>query len=56
MKDAKKYMRRWDFLYDEPETKPYQSLKDWIKEIKHVLYALLIILLLLITSYFLLMS
>lgn len=37
---------KWDFFYDENKGKPYQSLQDWFKEIKHLKYPSLIVLLL----------
>ena len=28
---------KWDFFYDEGLGKPYESMNDWYKEIKHLI-------------------
>jgi hypothetical protein len=28
---------KWDFFYDESEDKPYESIQDWYKDIKHLI-------------------
>ncbi|WP_157378343.1 hypothetical protein [Arenibacter latericius] len=28
---------KWDFFYDEDDGKPYESIHDWYKEIKHLI-------------------
>ena len=37
---------KWHFFYDENDEEPYQSLNDWCKEIKHLVYPLIIMVLL----------
>jgi len=28
---------KWDFFYDEDDGKPYKSIHDWYKDIKHLI-------------------
>ena len=33
---------KWNFFYDEGEGKPYESFKDWLKEIKHLVWPMIL--------------
>ncbi|WPR75944.1 hypothetical protein [Algoriphagus sp. NG3] len=28
---------KWDFFYDEDDSKPYESFEDWYKDIKYLI-------------------
>ena len=29
---------KWDFFYEEDEGKPYESIHDWYKDIRHLIF------------------
>ncbi|MFD2033805.1 hypothetical protein ACFSKL_03330 [Belliella marina] len=31
---------KWDFFYDEDKGKPYESIQDWYKDIKHLIVSI----------------
>ncbi|MEH6680786.1 MAG: hypothetical protein V7724_09575 [Sediminicola sp.] len=43
----------WDFLYDENEGKKYRSVKDWYRDIKHLVGPLIAMSLLAMAVFFL---
>lgn len=42
---------KWDFFYDEGNSKPYESIQDWYKEIRHLIIPIVILLVLGIAVY-----
>ncbi len=34
---------KWDFFYDEGYNEPYQSVKDWHEDIKHLVPPLIVL-------------
>ncbi|AXP82676.1 hypothetical protein CJ739_3614 [Mariniflexile rhizosphaerae] len=39
-------LMNWHFFHDKNNEEPYQSLNDWFKEIKHLVYPFIIMVLL----------
>ncbi|MBS9524507.1 hypothetical protein KI659_10815 [Litoribacter alkaliphilus] len=43
---------KWDFFYDEDNKRPYRSLKDWYRDIRHLILPLIIMLAMILWIYF----
>lgn len=42
---------KWDFFYDEDDCKPYESIQDWYRYIKHLIVPAIVIVVLGIAVY-----